>query len=251
MKIVAIIQARMASSRLPGKVMKEIAGQPMLLHVVKRARMATKINDVVVATTVDSQDDVIEEYCHQNQIPVYRGSELDVLDRYYQTAKEYNAEVIVRLTADCPVLDPGVIDRLVNEFIKADVDFAANRLPPPFKRTYPIGLDAEVCTFTALGKAWHEAKAKHEREHVMPYFYEEPGRFKILQIDNDVDYGYLRWTVDTEQDLELVRKIFSAFNGRLDFGFSDILDLINQHPEFQLINQQVNAKKFDDVDERY
>ena len=155
---------------------------------------------------------------------VYRGSEHDVLDRYYQTAKEYNADVIVRLTADCPVLDPGVIDRLVNEFIKADVDFAANRLPPPFKRTYPIGLDAEICTFSALEKAWHEAEAKHEREHVMPYFYEEPGRFNILQIDNDVDYGYLRWTVDTEEDLALVRKIFSAFDGRLDFGFSDILE---------------------------
>lgn len=251
MKIVAIIQARMASSRLPGKVMKEIAGEPMLLHVVKRTRMATKIDDVIVATTIDSQDDVIEDYCRQNQIVVYRGSEHDVLDRYYQSAKEYNADVIVRLTADCPVLDPGIIDRLVNEFIKADVDFAANRLPPPFKRTYPIGLDAEVCTFTALEKAWHEAEAKHEREHVMPYFYEEPGRFRILQIDNDVDYGYLRWTVDTEEDLALVRKIFSAFDGRLDFGFLDILELVNKHPEFQLINQQVDAKKFDDVDERF
>ena len=241
----------MTSSRLPGKVLKDIAGRPMLRHVVDRARKAKTIDSVVVATTTNAADDAIASYCQANAIDVYRGSEHDVLDRYYQAAVIFKADVIVRITADCPVLDPELVDRVVEAFLSADVDFAANRLPPPFKRTYPIGLDVEVCTFKALNKAWQEATEKHEREHVMPYFYEVPDRFNIIRVENDEDYGDLRWTVDTDKDLELIRKIFAAFNDRQDFGFKEILNLFDKHPEYILINQQVDAKNFDEVDKRY
>ena len=203
----------MASSRLPGKVLKEIDGEAMLGHVVARARQAKTIDEVVVATTTEPEDAQIEKYCQEHNIPVYRGSLNDVLDRFYQAARIYHAGAVVRLTADCPLLDPGVVDHTVEVFLQSGVDFAANRLPPPFKRTYPIGLDTEVCTFAALEQAWKEARAPYEREHVMPYLYDVDGRFNIIRVDYEQDYGDLRWTVDTPEDLELVRQVFARLAG--------------------------------------
>ena len=250
-KIVAIIQARMTSSRLPGKVLIDIAGQPMLLHVVNRARRAILLDDVIVAITDQPADDPIAELCLRHQIHFFRGSEHDVLDRYYHAARSHKADVLVRLTGDCPVIDPAVIDHLVRVFLDAGVDFAANRLPPPFGRTYPIGMDVEVCTLTALETAWKEATAKHDREHVMPYLYEVPGRFQTLQIDHIADVGHLRWTVDTPEDLVAVRRIFASFEGRTDFSFEEILTLYKKHPELEEINRQVTAKNYDAVDDRF
>ncbi len=175
---IAIIQGRMNSSRLPGKVLKPIAGRPMLCHVMDRTASAETINEVIVATSDDPSDDPIELTCSREGYLCYRGSQFDVLDRFYQAASLADASVIVRITADCPLIDPGVIDRTVRAFFEQGADFAANRLPPPYKRTYPIGLDVEVCSFTALERAWNEAKLPHEREHVMPYLYDQPGRFK-------------------------------------------------------------------------
>ena len=146
-KILAIVQARMSSSRLPGKVLKDIAGKPMLVHVIERAQKSRQISQVVVATTTDPSDDPIETFCRQRGYAFYRGSLHDVLDRFYQTAREFQADVIVRFTADCPLLDPYVVDNTIKAFLFSNVDFAANRLPPPHTRTYPIGLDTEVCTF--------------------------------------------------------------------------------------------------------
>lgn len=249
-RIVAIIQGRMASSRLPGKVLMDIAGEAMLGHVVARARQAKRIDEVMVATTNEPEDVAIERYCQERNIPVYRGSLNDVLDRFYQAAKVCHAGVVVRLTADCPLLDPGVVDHTVEVFLEKGVDFAANRLPPPFKRTYPIGLDTEVCTFAALERAWREATAPYEREHVMPYLYDVAGRFKILRVDYEQDYGDRRWTVDTPEDLELVRQIFARLKDKDNFSWLDVLAIFAAEPELAQINGQIQHKTFLDIDER-
>ncbi|MGD0005811.1 MAG: glycosyltransferase family protein [Anaerolineaceae bacterium] len=247
---VAIIQGRMASSRLPGKILLDIAGKPMLAHVVERARRAKTVDQVVVATTTQLEDDAVEAYCRKHGIAVFRGSLNDVLDRFYQAALAFRADVIVRLTADCPLVDPQLLDQVVEEFLRAGVDFCCNRLPPPLKRTYPIGLDVEVCTFQALERAWKEAKEPHEREHVMPYLYDCPGRFKILRVDYEKDYGEMRWTVDTPQDLELVCQIFARLGENHAFTWLDVLELFEREPQLALINSQVKHKTYLDVDER-
>lgn len=250
MRTVAIIQARMSSSRLPGKVLQDIAGQPMLVRVVERAKRAETLDEVAIATTTDPADDPIEELCRQHGYPVFRGSMFDVLDRFYQAARQFQADTVVRLTADCPVIDPQVIDRTVNAFREAGADFGANRLPPPWKRTYPIGLDTEVCTFAALERAWKEAKLPYEREHVMPYFYDQEGRFKIVVVDHDPDYGAYRWTVDTPEDLALLREIFARFNGDDHFSWLDVLALVQREPQLSQLNAAVKAKQAMEVDNR-
>ena len=241
-RIIVIIQARMSSTRLPGKVLKEIAGRPMLAWVVERARKAQTITDVIVATTTESSDDPIVGFCAEMGYACTRGSLNDVLDRFYQAARAHRADVIVRVTADCPLIDPAEIDHVVREYKRSGVDFAANRLPPPFGRTDPIGLDTEVCSFAALERAWREAKEPYQREHVMPYLYEERGRFKVLRVDHDPDYGDLRWTVDTPQDLELVRVIFERMAGRADFGWLAVLELFQREPELARLNAGVGQK---------
>ena len=248
--VVAIIQARMGSSRLPGKVLKDIGGVPMLARVVVRARRARSLGRVVVATTTDPGDDLLAAYCRKQGFPVFRGDPYDVLDRYYQAATRFDAEIIVRLTADCPVIDPREIDRTVSAFLDAKVDFAANRLPPPWHRTTPIGMDTEVVTFRALARAWREAEAKYEREHVMPYFYEEAGRFNILLVDHDPDLGDLRLTVDTPEDLELVRKVFDRFGNTDEFTMAEMVALLESHPELRQLNAAVTHKTYRDVDDR-
>jgi spore coat polysaccharide biosynthesis protein SpsF len=272
--VVAIIQARMGSTRLPGKVLLDLEGRPMLIWVVERTRRAASIDSVVVATTSEPADDPIMELCRRVGIQFYRGSQFDVLDRYYQTARKFGAQTIVRVTADCPLIDPQVIDRTVDAFFGRTTgfdyqlhyensvlqspgiaedhpyDFAANRLPPPFGRTYPIGLDTEVCSFDALELAWKEATEKHQREHVMPFFYDNLERFRVLLVNHEQDYGSLRWTVDTPQDLDLVRRIFSAFPGRDDFSWLEVLKLFEQQPELALINAQIKAKNYRQTDAR-
>jgi spore coat polysaccharide biosynthesis protein SpsF len=272
MNIVAIIQARMSSSRLPGKVLLDIAGEPMLVRVVKRTSRSTTVNQVVVATTTDSSDDGLAQFCIGRGYPCFRGSPNDVLDRYYQAAKTYQADVILRITSDCPVIDPGLIDELVMAFLQGEkapnsllFDFAANRLPPPWHRTFPIGLDMEICIFTALERAWKEADQTFQREHVMPYFYEglelpgvqpllsshySPRGFYILLINHSPDYGDLRWTVDTPQDLELLRQVYDDFSGRDNFTWLEVLDLFARHPELAQINASVPAKHVQETDKR-
>jgi spore coat polysaccharide biosynthesis protein SpsF len=274
----------MGSSRLPGKVLLDIAGLPMLALVVERTRRAKTVDEVVVATTTEPDDDPTAALCRERGYSFYRGSQHDVLDRYYQAAQIFNAEIIVRITADCPLIDPQVIDQTVNALlgttnpgsgiltcilppggmgkqlpssdseslseVKMDFDFTANRLPPPWGRTFPIGLDTEVCTFRVLEIAWKEAQQPHHREHVMPYFYENPDRFRVLLVNHRTDYGKFRWTVDTAEDLELVRRIFTRFPGRLDFSWLEVLDLFEREPALAQINTQVQHKHYLQVDER-
>src|SRR6185503_634762 len=217
-RVIAIIQGRMSSSRLPGKILADIAGQPMLQRVFTRTSRATTVTKTIFATTTDSSDDPVAEYCEFSGIPFTRGSQFDVLDRYYQTAKQAKAFVVVRVTADCPIIDPALIDDVVNTVLSGlyssdgtQFDFACNRLPLPWHRTYPIGLDVEACTFPVLEQAWKEAKEPQHHEHVMPYFYEgvelsavsrqlsegvSPRGFRIAMLHHTTNFGDYRWTVD-------------------------------------------------------
>jgi len=265
MRTVAIIQARMGSSRLPGKVLLEIAGKPMLGHVIERTRHARTLDAVIVATTVDSSDDAVAAFCAALDVPCLRGSVQDVLDRYYRAAKLHHAEVVVRITADCPLIDPALVDEAVTTLVEGGFDFVANRLPPPFSRSYPIGLDVEVCTLAALERAWREADQAFQREHVMPYLYEgvtlssvhpalstgvSPRGFSIAQLRNPIDYGRMRWTVDTPKDLDFVRQIYARLGERSDFSWLDVLELLQREPQLTAINSNVRHKKMTDVDER-
>ncbi|MBE0700003.1 MAG: glycosyltransferase family protein [Anaerolineaceae bacterium] len=250
MRTVAIIQARMSSSRLPGKVLLDLAGEPMLVRVLERVCRAKTIDDAVIATTTDPADDPIVNLCRERGYSVYRGSMFDVLDRFYGAARQMSADVIVRVTADCPVIDPDVIDHTVNIFHSSGADFAANRLPPPWKRTWPIGLDTEVCSFSAPERAWKEASLPYEREHVMPYFYDVEGRFKMIVTEHDPDYGAQRWTVDTPEDLQLLSAIFVHFAGQDSFSWLDVLDLMEKEPELARINSAVRHKIGTEVDSR-
>ena len=223
----------------------------MLARVVDRARRARELDELVVATTTNTQDDVIESLCLKRVYPCFRGHAIDVLDRIYQAARHYRADVVVRLTADCPLIDPEVIDGTVEGFLSADppVDFAANRLPG--RRSSPIGLDTEVCSMAALERAWREADQPHQREHVMPYLYEQPGRFRTLLVWNDADHSHHRWTVDTPEDLALVRRIFKHFNGRDTFSWRDVLGLFEREPSLANLNARVAHKSEYDVDPRW
>jgi spore coat polysaccharide biosynthesis protein SpsF len=235
-RVVAIIQARMGSTRLPGKILADIGGKPMLCRVVERAGRASRLHSVMVATTTSREDDAVERLCAERGYAWTRGHPTDVLDRYYKAARGADAGIIVRLTADCPVIDPAIVDQVVDAFLSADppVDFAANRLPDD--RTFPIGLDTEVCTFAALARAWTEATQPYQREHVMPYLYEVPGRFRTLLVRSPRDLSHLRWTVDTPEDLELARRIYAHFGGRDDFGWNEVLALVEGDPSLSAIN---------------
>jgi len=254
----------MSSSRLPGKVLLDIAGQPMLARVVERTRRAQTVDEVLVATTTDASDDPVAELCEARGYACTRGSLLDVLDRYYQAARQFKADVVVRITADCPVIDPVLVDETIAQLSvvrgQGPVDFVANRLPPPWGRTYPIGLDTEVCTFTALERAWREADQPFQREHVMPYLYEgvslqpaslptcqlsvgvSPRGFRVALLNHDPDYGSQRWTVDTAEDLEFIRQVYARFDGRDDFSWRDVLALVQREPKLTAINAKVHHK---------
>lgn len=243
-KTVAIIQARMSSSRLPGKVLRLVGSQPMLARVLARASRASFIDEVMVATTIDPSDEPIAEFCERTGVPCFRGDLYDVLDRYYQAAGLSGADVIVRLTADCPFIDPQEIDRTIGHFRLTCSDFTANRLPPPFRRTTAIGMDTEVVSFAALERAWQEAVEPFEREHVMPYLYDQPGRFKISLADWQEDLSHLRFTVDTPADLEVANQVYAFFDNRDDFTLQDLLAANTRHPEWQ---EQVAGVKHNDL----
>lgn len=248
-KVVAIIQARMASSRLAGKVLADLGGQPVLAWVVRRAQRTKGIDQVVVATSIAAEDAVIESFCKEMDYPCTRGELHDVLDRFIHTAHIFDAEIVVRLTADCPFIDPDMLSENLATFTNAEppLDFAANRLPG--ERTIPIGLDAEFCTIHALEAAWREAKEPYQREHVMPFFYEHPDRFRILHIKHEPNYGNYRWTVDTPEDLQMLRKVVAYFKDDY-FSWKEVLMLFESHPELQEINAKVTHKNHRDVDTR-
>ena len=238
LKVVAIIQARMGSTRLPGKVLLDLAGASVLSRVLERVRRTDSIDEVVVATTDRPSDDIIVQECLRYQIPVFRGQEEDVLDRYYRAAVSAKADVVVRITSDCPLIDPEVTGKTVQAFMAEHPDYASNCLV----RTYPRGLDTEVMTLRTLERAWREATQPYERAHVTPYIYENPGEFKLLSVTGEADWSGHRWTVDTPEDLELVRSVYARLNHRNQFLWRDVLDLLQREPELAELNRTVAQK---------
>ena len=238
MNIVAIIQARMGSSRLPGKVSMDLGGETVLGRVVRRLQRSRHISKIVVATTTVPADEVIVAECDRLEVLCFRGSEHDVLDRYYQAARANAADAVVRITSDCPLIDPELVDETVEVFGDKHADYASNVFP----RTYPRGLDTEVFSFDALDRAWREAREAHQREHVTPYLYEHPQIFKLASLSGAADYSRYRWTLDTREDLELLRAIYSRFDGRDDFSWLEVLRLMEREPELAELNSQVLQK---------
>ena len=240
MKVVAIIQARIGSTRLPGKVLLDLAGKPMLARCVNRTRRAQTLDEVVVATTEQPTDEAIVRLCAERGCPCFRGSEDDVLDRYYRAAVEHQADVVVRITSDCPLIEPDIIDRVVQQFLdlQPEVDYACNTLP---RRTFPRGLDTEVMRFDVLEQAWREDNNPAWREHVTPYIQRNPDLFRIHGVVNEVDYSHIRWTVDTSEDLAFVRCIYNHF-GHDRFSWREVLAVLGQHLEWLEINRHVQQK---------
>ncbi|MGA8493606.1 MAG: glycosyltransferase family protein [Terriglobales bacterium] len=238
MKITAIIQARMGSTRLPGKVLMDLGGETVLARVVSRVRRATLVNEIVVATTDSVADDAIIRECRRLDVASFRGSENDVLDRYYQAARLCAAHTLVRITSDCPLIDAQLVDETIRLFQQQRGDYASDTCP----RTYPRGLDVEVFTMTALEQAWCDAREPYQREHVTPYFYEHPELFRLVSQRGRIDYSQYRWTLDTAEDLELLRAIYARFGNKDDFSWSEALQVLEREPELAELNSHVNQK---------
>lgn len=243
-KTLAVIQARVGSSRLPGKVLREIApGLTMLESVIERARKATKVDQVVVATTTEPNAVAIVAICERLGVPVSRGSELDVLDRFVQAARPYAPEVLVRITSDCPLLDPGVVDLLVGMREASGADYTSNAL----EHSFPRGLDCEVVRYAALEQAAREATRDYERVHVMPYLYKNPERFRIESVVHERDLSRYRWTVDTPEDLALIQAIMRRLGPRArDAGFLEVLAVVEADEALSSINGTIVQKSLEE-----
>lgn len=237
MNTVCIIQARMGSTRLPGKVLQDIAGQTMLERVVRRATFAKYIDQVIVATTTAAADDRVEAEACRLGVGTFRGSEADVLDRYYQAALIARADVVVRVTSDCPLLDPDVSDSVIREIFRSGADYVSNTI----SRSFPRGLDTEAMTMAALTTAWTSAQEPYEREHVTPYLYQGKRGFRIESVTAEADFSHHRWTVDTAEDVELVRAIYARL-GNEPFGWRAVLALLEREPALARINAHVPQK---------
>jgi len=234
MKTVAIVQARMGSTRFPNKVMQPILGIPMIGLLLGRLSKVRLIDHIVLATSEDSHNDVLVRYVRKLGYDVYQGSENDVLDRYYQAAKVAKADAVVRITGDCPLISPQLVDEVIDVFMRKKLDYASNTILP----TYPDGLDTEVFSFHALEKAWVQARQPAQREHVTPYLKETDG-FLCENIEHESDWSTERWTVDEPEDFDVIRKIFEYFNPRRDFSWLEVLALRDEHPQWFTANQHL------------
>ncbi|MCK5040597.1 MAG: glycosyltransferase family protein [Candidatus Aenigmarchaeota archaeon] len=240
--IVAIVQTRMGSTRLPGKVMKEILGKPVILWDIDRMLLSKLINKIVIAIPYGDENDIIRDTVknYNKDIIITRGSEDDVLDRYYNAAVQTKADVVVRMTSDCPLIDMIVSDSIIKKYLDSECDYCSNT----FELTYPRGLSTEVFSFDALERAWKEAKKEYEREHVTPYIKENPGKFKLINVTNDVDLSHLRWTLDTKEDFEFIETVYKKIYPKKHIFFKDdILALLEREPELIKINSHIKQKK--------
>ncbi len=241
MSSVIIVQARMGSSRLPGKVLKPILGRPMLDLQIERLSRVKNADDIIVATSTSFGDNPIEELCRDLAVPCFRGSEDDVLARYYDAALSVGAKTIVRVTGDCPLTDAELIDQIISEYRRRNqpADYCSNTV----ERTYPRGLDTEVFSMNALRRAFHEATEQSDREHVTPYIWRQPKKFRLRHVTDAEDNSRYRWTVDTVPDLVLVRKLFEAlYPHKPEFTWRDCLALMQQNPEWADINADIKQK---------
>ena len=237
-KILTVVQARMGSSRLPAKVLLPLAGQPLLVRLVQRAQHARLAGTVVVATTTGADDDAIAELCAAHGLECFRGDALDLLDRHYQAARHYGADVVLKIPSDCPLIDPAVIDEVVRFYLDfaERYDFVSNLHPA----TFPDGNDVEVMPFEALETAWREARRPLEREHTTPFFWENPGRFRLGNVEwgTGLDYSMShRWTIDYPEDYDFITAVYEAlYPGNPTFGLAEILRLLAQRPGIAQLN---------------
>ena len=241
-RIVAVVQARMGSTRLPGKVLADVCGRSMLARVVDRVRRARRVDEVVVATGIGPDNDPILCECRRLAVACFRGDEHDVLDRYHRAAKTHSAGAVVRITSDCPLIDPEVIDRVVGEFQRELPDYAANTLT----RTYPRGLDTEVISTDALARTWRDACEPYQRAHVTPYVYQHPELFRLLEVTADADRSAHRWTVDTPEDLNFVRAVYGRLDALGHFSRHDVYRLLDSDPSLAGINRDVHQKQLEE-----
>jgi spore coat polysaccharide biosynthesis protein SpsF len=241
---VAIVQARMGSTRLPGKVLEDLCGETVLGRVIERVAACERIDDVVVATTDLSRDDAVAREAARRGAKVFRGSEEDVLGRYFGAATKFSAEVVVRVTADSPLFDPELLSEMLKRFFELQsrdtpVDYLSNTRT----RSYPVGLGAEIFTCDALERAAREATDPYDREHVTPYLYREPGRFRVHAYVGEVDLSQHRWTLDTPEDLRFVRAVYSTLtDAGTDVTTQSVLDLLRAHPELAALNAHVQQR---------
>jgi spore coat polysaccharide biosynthesis protein SpsF len=240
MSIVAIVQARMGSTRLPGKVLKDLSGKPMLLRVLNRVSAASTLQKVVVAIPDLPESSVIERLCAAAGYSCFRGSEHDLLDRYYRTAVGHCADTIVRITADCPLIDPGLIDVVVQRYLQCPsmLKYASNIHPT---RTFPRGLDTEVFGFDTLESAWRNDRNHAWREHVTPFIYRHPEKYEIIGVTNQEDLSGYRLTVDTAEDFQLIELLYQWFNEK-PFSWTDVVTLLREHPEWLRMNSAIEQK---------
>jgi spore coat polysaccharide biosynthesis protein SpsF len=233
LSVLAILQARVSSTRLPGKVLKPLLGEPMLIRQIERVRRCRLIDKLVVATSVDSSDDALIEVLSQTGIACFRGSLDDVLERFYQAAKPSQPEHVVRLTGDCPLADPVLIDEAINAHLSCGVDYTSTALNP----SYPDGLDVEVIRFAALERTWREAGLPSEREHVTPYIYHHPELFRLKSVEQAENMSCLRWTVDEPADFVFVERVYAElYPINPAFAMNDVLALLEKQPELLGIN---------------
>jgi spore coat polysaccharide biosynthesis protein SpsF len=242
-KTVAIIQARMSSTRLPGKVLLDLNGKSVLEQVVNRIRQCRQIDEVVIATTEDDCDQVIVEEAKKINVSYYTGDTQDVLNRYFNTAVKYHADIIVRITSDCPLIDPLLTDDIVKFYKEHEYDFVANVLNTDItQRTYPRGLDTEVFSFELLKEANLKASEKRHREHVTMYMYENVKN--IYCYKNDINYSKYRWTLDTKEDLELIDLLYKNLDGKEKlFSWMDVVRFVEKNPEICKINEHIEQKE--------
>jgi len=237
-KIVAIIQARMGATRLPGKVLMKINGIPLLKYQIERIQRSKLIDEIVIATTLKAEDDSIGELCKKNSIECFRGSENDVLDRYHSCAKKYKADIIVRCTGDCPLIDSLVIDKTIKLLIKHNADFSANTVPPE-KRSFPEGSDVEVFTMRALERAHLKCNDPHDREHVTFYFWRYDNGFKIELLNNEEDFSNYRYTIDYPEDFDVLSFLINEISREgIDGTVNEIVSLVNSNPEINNKNSE-------------
>ena len=237
-KIVTVIQARSGSTRLPGKVMLDLLGKPLLLRMIERVQASKLAGTLVIATTGEKEDDVIAELCAQNNFNCYRGHSFDLLDRHYRAGKLFKADAVVKIPSDCPLIDMAVIDRVLQYFLDNDYDYVSNLHPA----TYPDGNDVEVMKFTALEKAWQEADKNFEREHTTPYIWEHPDKFTLANLpwETGLDYSMShRWTIDYPEDFAFIKAIYEhLYPVKRDFGLQDILNLTEKRPDIFALNSK-------------
>jgi spore coat polysaccharide biosynthesis protein SpsF len=241
MKIVIIVQARMTSSRLPGKVLRTVLNKPLLEFQIERLKRVKLADGIVIATTINETDMPIVNLCERLSIPYYRGSEDDVLARYWGAAKEYKADLIVRVTSDCPVIDPGVIDSVIQFYLDNSdkYDYVSNVLV----RSYPRGMDTEVFSFSALDETFREATEQPDREHVTPFIHRQPQRYRLANAFYIEDQSQHRWTVDTLEDFELIKRTIEAlYPANPEFNMEDVLSLLKKNPEWLKINSHIEQK---------